>query len=160
MIDLNLCNDDFEPMKKPLSFLPGFKASCLIVCGLYIFLTGGLFAQGLMTAMGKYEVPQAQLDSPHYFDAILFVYVEMLILGLLIGGMGLWVTEGRAQVWLARLICGAHVVFTFMDFRSSDSPLGNALYKTPASIIPALICLVVTLLFLHLSFGKADQPST
>ncbi len=147
-------------MKKPISFLPSFKASCLIVCGLYIFLTGGLFAQGLMTAMAGYEVPQLQLDSPHYFDAILWVYVEMLILGLLIGGMGMWVTEGKAQVWLARLICGAHVVFTFMDVRSSDSPLGNALYKTLASIIPAIVCLVVTLLFLHLSFGKATNATT
>ena len=61
-------------MKKPLSFLPGFKASCLTVCILYIFLAGGLFARGLMVAMAEYQVPQAQLDSPHYYDAIFWVY--------------------------------------------------------------------------------------
>lgn len=146
-------------MKKPLSFLPGFKASCLIVCGLYIFLTGGLFAQGLMKAMGNYQVPQATLDSPHYYDAIFWVYSEMLILGLLIGAIGWLVTEGKAQVWLSRLICAAHVYFTYLDTRSSDSALGNALYKTPASMVPAFICLAVTILFLHLSFGKAEAKA-
>ncbi len=146
-------------MKKPFSFLPGFKASCLIVCGLYVFLTGGLFGQGLMTAMGSYQVPQAQLDSPHYYDAIFWVYSEMLILGLLIGAIGWLVTEGRAQLWLARLLCAAQFYFMFLDFRASDSALGNALYKGPASIVPALICLVVTVLFLHLSFGKVDAKA-
>lgn len=146
-------------MKKPLSFLPGFKASCLIVCGLYIFLTGGLFAQGLMQAMGSYQVPAATLESPHYFDAIFWVYSEMLILGLLIGAIGWLVTEGKAQLWLSRFICAAHVYFTFLDTRSSDTALGNALYKGPASIFPAIICLVVTLLFLHLSFGKVDSKT-
>jgi hypothetical protein len=143
-------------MKKPLSFLPGFKASCLTVCILYIILTGGLFGQGLMQAMAAYEVPATALESPHYYNAIFWVYSEMLVLGLMIGAIGLLVTEARAQIWLSRLICAAHVFFTYLDASASDSALGNALYKGPASLMPAIICLVVTLLFLHLSFGKAN----
>jgi hypothetical protein len=143
-------------MKKPLSFLPGFRVTCLIVCILYVLLAGGLFARGLMTAMAEYEVPQAQLDSPHYYDAIRWVYTHMIVLGLLIGAIGLLVKDGKAQVWLSRLICAVHVYYTILDFRSSDSALGNALYKGPASIMPAFIGLTVTLLFLHLSFGKAE----
>jgi hypothetical protein len=146
-------------MQKPLYFLPGFKASCLTVCILYILLVGSLFARGLMDSMAEYQVPQAQLDSPYYYDAILWVYSHMLILGLLIGAVGILVKEGKAQLWLSRLICGVHVYYVYLDFRSSDSALGNALYKGPASIMPALIGLTVTLLFLHLSLGKAGKTS-
>lgn len=146
-------------MKKPLNFLPGFKASCLTVCILYIFLAGGLFARGLMVAMAEYQVPQAQLDSPHYYDAIFWVYSHMLILGLLIGAIGWLVKEAKTQIWLSRLIFIVHVYYTILDFKSSDSAVGNALYKGPASIFPAIIALLVTLLFLHLSFGKATNIS-
>jgi hypothetical protein len=146
-------------MKKPLSFLPGFKVSCWIVCILYALLAGSLFARGLMTAMAEYQVPQAQLESPHYYDAIFWVYSHMLVIGLLIGAMGWLVQDGKAQVWLSRLICMVHVYYVVLDFRSSDSALGNALYKGPASIMPAIIGLIVTLLFLHLSFGKANAPA-
>jgi hypothetical protein len=141
-------------MKKPFSFLPGFRVSCFIVCGLYTFLAGGLFAKGLMKAMGEYQVPQAQLESPHYYDAIFWVYTHMLIIGFLIGAIGWLVQDGKAQVWLSRIICAAHVFYTFLDARSSESALGNGLYKGPASIIPAIIGCMVMLLFLHLSFGK------
>jgi hypothetical protein len=143
-------------MKKPLKFLPGFKATCLTVCILYIILTGGLFAQGLMHAMGSYQVPQATLDSPHYYNAIFWVYSEMLVMGLMIGAIGLLVKEAKAQIWLSRLLCATQAFFTWLDASASDSALGNGLYKGPASLMPAVICLVVTLLFLHLSFGKAD----
>jgi hypothetical protein len=113
-----------------------------------------------MSAMGKYQVPQATLDSPHYYNAIFWVYSEMLVLGLLIGAMGWLVQEAKAQIWLSRIICAAHVFFTWLDTSASDSPLGNALYKGPASNFPAIICLFVTLLFLHLSFGKVAASAT
>ena len=109
--------------------------------------------------MAEYQVPQAQLDSPHYYDAIFWVYSHMLILGLLIGAIGWLVKEAKTQIWLSRLIFIVHVYYTILDFKSSDSAVGNALYKGPASIFPAIIALLVTLLFLHLSFGKATNIS-
>lgn len=145
-------------MLRPLiPFLPGFKASCLTVGVLNLLIVGGLFAKGLMVAMGEYAVPQAQLDSAHYYDAIFWVYVHMLLIGLLIAALGIWVRDGKAQLWLSRVLCGMHVVYMVLDFRSSDSPLGNGLYQGAASLIPAFICVFFVLLFLNLSLGKVRQ---
>lgn len=144
-------------MKKPLAFLPGFKVTCLLVSGAYTLLAGGMFLRGLMDSMAAYQVPRALLDSPHYYDAIFWVYFHMLMIGFLIGGMGLLVREAKAQVWLSRLLCIVHVYYAILDIRSSDSPLGNALYKGPASIFPAIVGILVMLLFLHLSFGKESK---
>jgi hypothetical protein len=143
-------------MHKPLKFLPGFKVSCLIVCGLDVVLAGGLFAKGLMESMAEYKVPPATLASPHYYDAIFWVYAHMIVIGLIIGGIGLLVKEGKAQLWLSRLLLVVHCFYAFLDFRSSDSVLGNGLYQGEASILPAFIGTLMALLFLHLSFGKAE----
>lgn len=141
-----------EQTSKYRCFLPGFKASCLTICILYVFLAGGLFVRGIKTSMAEFKVPPQILNSPHYLDAIGWVYTHMIVIGLMVGVMGLYAEGQKFKQTMARLLLVAHVYYTYLDFRTSDSILGNGLYQGPGSVIPAFIGLFVTLLFLHLGF--------
>ncbi|HEY9842650.1 MAG TPA: hypothetical protein V6D23_19455 [Candidatus Obscuribacterales bacterium] len=132
--------------------LPGFKASCLTVGGLNLFLAGGLLARGIPAAMAPFGVLPQILASPHYLDAMHWTYTHMCVLALIIGALGLWAQDPRLRRNMARLLFFAHLYYTFLDFRASDSILGTGLYKGSASLIPAFISLFVTLVFLHLGF--------
>jgi|GEM_PF-778255 len=133
-------------------FLPGFRGICLGVCVLYTMLTMGLFLQGIRPFMSSFQIPKHVLDSPLYIDAIMWVYMHMLVIGLIIGCLGLYAKDNKLKKNVSRLLFGAHVFYTFFDFRASDSFLGTALYKGPGSITPAIIALTVTLLFFYLGF--------
>lgn len=132
--------------------LPGFKASCLSVSGLSVLLAASMLLRGIPASMQPFEIPAAILASPHYLDAMHWTYSHMLVLGLVIGLMGLQATDARLQRNFARLMAVAHLYYTYLDFRASDSAWGTALYKGQASLIPAFISLLFTLIFLHLSF--------
>ena len=131
-------------------FLLSFKTCCLIVCSLYVVLAGSLFIKGLMTSMLDFQVPMHTLNSPHYYDAMLWVYSHMIILGLIIGTVGWYAKDNQLKKWMARLLLIVHVYYTYLDFRTSDSFLGNGLYKGAGSVIPGIVCLFITLLFLQL----------
>lgn len=137
---------------------PGFKATCLTISGLYVLLCTGLFAKGLAVSMAEYQVPAATLASPHYLDSLHWVYTHMLVIGLLIGLVG-WYAQDRAfKQAFSGLMLGVHGYYTYLDFLHADSAFGNALYKGPASVIPAYFSLFFTLLFLYLLImGKTLQ---
>ncbi|MEM6273578.1 MAG: hypothetical protein AAF998_29505, partial [Bacteroidota bacterium] len=108
-------------------FLPGFKATYLISGGLFVFLAASLFAQGIPEFMSQFNVPQSTLDSPHYLDAMLWTYSHMIILGLITILMGLLAQGAKLKVWMSRLLLIANAYYMVLDFRSSDSALGNGL---------------------------------
>lgn len=117
-----------------------------------VLLAGSILLRGVPASMAPFGVPQPVLNSPHYADAIFWVYTHMLVLGLIIGLLGLYAESPVLRRKMAWLLLGAHVVYTVLDFRASDSPLGHALYHGPASLMPAFISLGITVLFAHLSF--------
>jgi hypothetical protein len=134
-------------------YLPGFKVTCLLVGALYVLIAGSLFIKGLMKSMAQYQVPSHLLASPHYYDAVLWVYMHTLIIGLIIGALGWYSKNVIFQKRMSRVLFAAHLVYTYLDFRSSDTILGNGLYQGLASVLPAIISLLATLLFLNLSLG-------
>lgn len=146
----------FLPMKTIKKPFLSFKATCLFVGGLDIFLAGGLFVQGLMKSMSDYNVPPEILASLHYYDAIFWVYTHMIVIGLLIGCVGLYAENFKLKKRLSILLFFVHLFYTYLDFRSSDSFLGNGLYQGTASIFPAIISLIITLLFLNLSLTLTE----
>jgi hypothetical protein len=130
--------------------LPGFRATCVAVGVLYVLLGGSVLARGGAASLATFGVPAATLASPHYDDAIWWVYTHMIVIGLMTGVVG-WFGQGvQLQRWFARLMLVAHVYYVFLDVRTSDSALGNGLYQGPSSVIPAVIALVVLLSFAHL----------
>lgn len=138
-------------------FLPGFRASCLTVGVLYPLLAGGLLLRGVEASMGEFAVPPVVLASPHYHDAIVWVYTHQIVLGLVIGALGLTVTDPAAQRRIARLLLAVHILYTVLDVRSSDSALGNGLYEGPGSLIPALVGLFGVVLFAHVSVCRPER---
>lgn len=137
-------------MKNLTRFLPGFKATYITVGVLFVLLASSLFLQGIPAAMEQFNIPTETLNSPHYLDAMLWTYSHMIILGLVITLMGFLAEGDKLKVWMSRLLLGANAYYTFLDFRSSDSALGNGLYEGEASLAPAIIALGITLLFLQL----------
>ncbi len=133
------------------SLLPDFKITFLIVGYTFVLLPISLFAKGLMTSMAEFKVPEIILDSAHYYDAILWVYVHMSVIGLLIIIIGYAVNDINKQKWIALLLFVVTAFYVYLDFRSADWVLGNALYKGESSIIPAVIGLLVNLLFFQLA---------
>jgi hypothetical protein len=121
-------------------------------------MAGSLFLKGLMASMVDFQVPTQTLNSPHYYDAIWWVYSHMIIIGLIIGVVG-WHAKGsqlkKRMAWLLLIV---RVYYTYLDFRTSDSFLGNGLYKGEGSVIPGFVCLFVTLLFLQLVL--VGEPSS
>jgi len=142
------------------SFLPNFKRTCLIVGYTFMLLPISLFAKGLMASMAEFKVPEIVLDSAHYYDAMLWVYVHMMVLGLLIVTIGYSVHDFNKQKWIAALLFVVTAFYVYLDFRSADWVLGNGLYKGESSLIPGFIGLVVNLLFFQLALRFfASSPS-
>jgi hypothetical protein len=116
-----------------------------------MLLPMSLFAKGLMVSMAEFKVPKIILDSAHYYDAILWVYVHMMVIGLLIVIIGYSVNDLNKQKWIAALLFMVTAFYVYLDFRSADWSYGNALYQGESSIIPAIIGLLVNLLFFQLA---------
>lgn len=132
--------------------LPNFKTTFSAIGITYILLSLGLFSKGLIPSMAEFKVPQQILDSPHYYDAILWVYIHMIVIGLLILLIGNSVTDLKKQLRLSVALFFITCFYTYLDFRSSDSMLGNSLYKGESSIVPAFIGVIVNILFLLNAF--------
>lgn len=134
--------------------LPGFRKICLAVCGLHVVLAGGMLLRGAEAAMAEFEVPAAVLTAPHYHDAIRWVYLHMLVIALIVGLLGARLTEPRLQRDFSRLMFAASAVYAWLDLRASDSPLGEALYRGPGSLVPVLVCVLSLVLFGRLAFAR------
>jgi hypothetical protein len=119
--------------------LPGFKASCLTLCAIYLFLAGGILLRGPMVAMADYQVPPETLASPHYADAMLWVFLHMSVIALMIGTAGYFGEGVRFQRAFSRLMFCAILVYATLDVRTADWFLGNALYKGTASLGPVMV---------------------
>jgi hypothetical protein len=48
----------------------------------------------------------------------------------------------------------ASAVYAWLDLRASDSPLGEALYQGPGTLVPALVCVLTTVLFGRLALTR------
>jgi hypothetical protein len=139
--------------------LPGFRASCLTLAVLYVLLAGSILARGPMVAMAEYAVPAATRASPHYADAMRWVFLHMTVIGLILGVVG-WYAEGvRLQRAFARLMLLALLVYTTLDVRTADWPLGSALYKGPGSLGPVLVDALALVLWGRLSLVRPRPAS-
>lgn len=141
-------------------FLPGFRTTYTTVGVLHVLMASSLFVRGLPESLREFQVPELLLQSPHYLDAQRWVYLHMIVIGLMIALLGNLAHEAPLQRWMSRLLCLAHAVYALWDFQAS--PLMNNLYHGPAALIPAFYSLLVALLFLHLSFcrGHASLDQT
>lgn len=144
--------------------LPGYEVACTVVGALYVVLGGSMVVRGAKSAMQPFGVPDLVLSSPHFADLFHWVFVHMTVLGVSIVLLGRYVVQGRSQRIVARVLCVATIHYAYLDFRTSDSLLGNGLYHGPASLVPPVIDVVVVLVFAVLGFRslraiEAPAPS-
>ena len=144
------------PLKK---FLPGFRLTFMLIGGLYIFLSASILARGVAASLEPFGVPAADLNSPYYENAIWWVYTHMLIIGAVMLVIGRFASNADFKMWIARLFLGAHIYYTYLDFEAADWAWGSALYKGPASLMPAYIALAATLMLAHVSFRKSAREA-
>ena len=135
--------------------LPGFRATCFAVGITFVFIAGAELAQGVPQSLAGFGVPEAMLHSPHYVDAMIWVFTHMLVLGLIIGVVGHFAEGARTQRAFARIMAAVIPIFTVLDIRTSDSALGSGLYAGPRSLVPPMIDAVVLLLFVHVSLCRS-----
>lgn len=146
-------------MISPKKFLPGFKATCFLVGVLNILMAGSMLVKGVISGMAQFKVPEPILASPHYEDAMFWVFLHMLMIGILIIMFGVLAENPVKQLWVARVLVLMHCVYAYLDIRSSDNYFGDALYQGPESVIPVFVDLFYILLFLRLSFSKRGKES-
>jgi hypothetical protein len=145
---------------RSMNRLLGFRSTCTLVGVLQIMLACSILLRGARTAMAPFGVPDVVLSSPHYQDAITWVYVHMAVLGALIATAGSVVVDPRKQVLFCRVLCAAHLLYLFMDVRTAESFLGNGLYRGAASNIPTFIGLFFCVLFARLSVAPKAPGTT
>jgi hypothetical protein len=139
------------------STVPGFKVVLTAVGTLYGVLGASMLVRGHRVAMTPFGVPEATLASPHFADFFHFTFVHMVVLGVLILIIGQLVDGARRQRIAAGILFFLQAHYAYLDFRTSDSPLGNGLYQGKASIVPALIDLAVALSFAFLVFRRRRE---
>lgn len=137
--------------------LPGFRGTLVGVGSAQVLLGGSILARGVRESMAPFGVPEEALASPYFGDAIWWVYTHMVVIGLMMIVVGLMAEGERFKRWMVRILLGAHIYYGYLDFSASDSPLGNALYKGPASLLPAIIVTLFTLLLAHVALCHRGQ---
>jgi len=141
-------------MNEAKSHLPGFRRACTIVGVLYLALGGSMLIRGPRQVMHPFGVPELVLSSPHFMDFFHWVFVHAIVLGVLIGLIGRFVVDGASQRFVSRVLCVVELHYLYLDLRTSDSPLGNGLYRGSASLIPPMIDLAVVLVFAFLGLRR------
>lgn len=133
------------------TFSTWFRFTFLIVGGLEVFVGLLTLSQGVEHTMVGFGIPDAVVQSPHYIDAMTWVFLHMTVLGATVVTLGAFAREERLQKCLTWLFLLCHAVYAFLDVRASDNPLGTALYQGSASLVPAMMSCSMFLLFLHLA---------
>jgi Na+/glutamate symporter len=124
--------------------LRAFKPAMMIIGALYLLLASSMLVRGV-AVMRDFAVPESVVAAPVFEDFFLFFYQLMAAVGVLTAVFG-QVTRGRnAQVLVAAVFCVLNVLLTLRDVSTSDSSLGNRLYRGSATLIPVYIDLVLTL---------------
>lgn len=63
--------------------LPGFRATAIGIGTTWSLLALSMLVRGIPAAMASYGVPEGTLASPHYVDAMTWVFLHMLFIGLI-----------------------------------------------------------------------------
>jgi hypothetical protein len=136
-----------------------FAPIMTVIGVVYVLLASWILVRGV-GIMGDFEVPDAVVSSPAFADFFTFFYQLMAVVGVLLVVFGR-VTRARAdQLLVARVLCVVNALLTWRDLSTSDSSLGNHLYRGSATLIPVGIDFVLTLTFGFLSLGRgvAEPP--
>ena len=137
--------------------IAGFRAAFTVVGTLYVLMASSMLVRGV-GAMRDFAVPEELVTAPVFEDFFLFFYQFMAFIGVLKVVIA-WTVRGRRdQVVVAGVFCVANVLFGFRDLSTSDSALGNRLYKGEATMMFVVIDVVLALVFGYLAIRGLRTP--
>ncbi len=135
-----------------------FRPIVTTVGVVYLLLAGSMLVRGV-AVMRDFAVPEPLVTSPIFADFFSFFYELMGFVGVLTIVFGRVARGRREQLVVARTYCAANLLITLRDLSTSDSPLGNHLYRGSATLIPVVIDLVLAVTFGVLSLGPRAAKS-
>jgi hypothetical protein len=109
-----------------------YKSTCGIVGVLLILTSASIFLKGPANSMAAFGVPASILQSPHYQDAILWVYMHMTVIGMIILLLGYTVTDIAKQKDVAFVVFLILAIYTYQDFARYRFCLGQRVYTKAA----------------------------
>lgn len=133
-------------MSQNVAGLRTFKPVLVTIGVVYVLLASWMLARGA-GVMRDFAVPDSVVAAPAFEDFFLFFYQLMAALGVLTMLFGYVTRERGAQVLVSAAFCLLNVLIGLRDLSTSDSSLGNRLYRGSATLIPVLIDLVLALVF-------------
>lgn len=137
-------------MPEPMRALPGYKLTCSAIAVAYVLLAASTLLQGPRAVLAQFGAPEPVLASALFADFFHWVFVHMIVVGLLIGLLGRLVEGAPKQRVAARFLLLAQLHYAYLDLRTSV--WGNGLYAHPKSLVPFFIGVLMVLCFLVLSF--------
>jgi len=137
--------------------MPNFRWACLVAGCLYILIGASILIQGV-AAMEPFGVPAETLASPHYADAITWVYLHQTVVGGMLVVAGWKAKDPGFKLWFARVALVAHGAYAALDFGHSE-PVGNGLYEGPASVAPGILVAIMLVLFIRPALREERDQS-
>lgn len=137
----------------------GFKAVLTTIGVVYVLLASSMLVRGV-GVMRDFAVSESLVSAPVFEDFFLFFFQLMAVVGVFTVLFGHVTQERKAQLLVARVFRVLGVLLTLRDLSTSDSSLGNHLYRGSGTLVPVYIDLVIALAFGFLAFGGLPPAST
>lgn len=126
--------------------IPGFKIVLTVIGLVYMAMGASMVARGV-GALRPFGVPEEIVASPVVSDLFMFFYELMMCVGALMVLFG-HVTVGRTrQIAVAATFMVLDILAAYRDLSTSDSPLGNRLYRGPETLVFVAISVTLALTF-------------
>jgi hypothetical protein len=116
-----------------MTFIRGFKPVFMTIGVLYVLMASSMLVRGV-DALREYGVPPRDVESPVVADIFIFFYILMAFIGVLMVLFGHVTRERTHQLLVAAVFFAGQIVFTLRDLRTSDTALGNHLYKGDGTV--------------------------
>jgi hypothetical protein len=128
-----------------------FAITLTVIGILYVLLASSMLVPG-PAIMLDFAVSAPLVAEPVFADFFMFFYQWMAGFGVLIAVLAWTVRERDAQAWVAVTLCAGSVLLALRDLSTSDSALGNRLYRGPGTLIPVFISVVLAVVLAVLAW--------
>lgn len=126
--------------------LRSFKPVLTIVGALYVLLASSMLVRGV-GVLRDFAVPESALAEPVLQDFFVFFYQLMAAVGVLTILFAHVVHDRGGQRLVAWTFCVLNVLLALRDLVTSDSALGNHLYRGQATLVFVAIDVALAITF-------------
>lgn len=133
-------------MTEPSTGLRAFKPAFVVLGIVYVLMAASALVRG-PAFLEEFGVSHAIASDPVLEDFFMFLYQLMAYIGILIIVFGLVTRERRDQARVSSVFCVASILCALRDLSTSDTQLGNALYKGEATVFFVGVSVVYAVVF-------------